>query len=415
MQSNNTTPPHQPTYGVHLDEETIFAILKYSVPELSAPPAISGLPHTKGFNNRIYIIEPKDGNSQSYVLKVNGRFFGAAKVENEVSCLLLLNHYCPDLPAPKVISWSTGGSSIARRDSTGKIINAEGKVSSDVPGWILMTHMPGSAVDVATLSSESKAELSKQIADSITLWRNNVPASFTSVNLHFGPYSLETAETSLYRPGSATGEQMHIYGVAESNNDCPPLTSLLDYYRTEIDFAVQTLSNDPAFVSNREALLPRLRRFIDETLPCLPIFQNRGDRGYFEFVHSDLFPRNIMMAGSPPRLTAIVDFEFSGFHPPMQEFVQEWLPEADGSDWPPDMHQMILEELGKRGQQTPRSLSSDEWEQTKKFALLRNYIAPWWIGTGSVEGDEMVRQLSNARKVVEEAIEELEKLVAKVE
>ncbi len=64
----------------------------------------------RSFNNRIYFPQLRLGSPDSegqglredleLVLKVNGRYFGADKIQNEVGCLWLLEKYCSRVPAP---------------------------------------------------------------------------------------------------------------------------------------------------------------------------------------------------------------------------------------------------------------------------------------------------------------------------
>lgn len=89
---HGSTPPHHPTYNVHLSAETIHKIVSAACPgqSLSFEPLSSG----KSFNNRIYFLEVENAEEgaqkQSLVLKVSGQFFRPDKVQNEVSCLMLV-------------------------------------------------------------------------------------------------------------------------------------------------------------------------------------------------------------------------------------------------------------------------------------------------------------------------------------
>ena len=99
----SSTPPLYPKYGVHFSEAQITTIVQQSLQNTSLQLSISTLLSDQSFNNRIYFIDFSNEAGQ-YVLKVNGRFFGGAKIENEVCCLLLLNQFCPELPVPRVVS-----------------------------------------------------------------------------------------------------------------------------------------------------------------------------------------------------------------------------------------------------------------------------------------------------------------------
>src|SRR5271156_6768204 len=90
---HGSTPPHHPTYNVHLSAETIHKIVSAACPGqslLSFEPLSSG----KSFNNHIYFLEVENAEEgaqkQSLVLKVSGQFFRPDKIQNEVSCFMLL-------------------------------------------------------------------------------------------------------------------------------------------------------------------------------------------------------------------------------------------------------------------------------------------------------------------------------------
>ncbi|PTB41733.1 uncharacterized protein TrAFT101_009653 [Trichoderma asperellum] len=81
----------------------------------------------------------------------------------------------------------------------------------------------------------------------------------------------------------------------------------------------------------------------------------------FQFTHYDLFPRNILVTGSPPRITGIVDWEFPGFFPPVDEFLDDWL---DGGDWPKEFYVAYLKRLEENGVATPaKSVRGDGWQK----------------------------------------------------
>ena len=269
-------------------------------------------------------------------------------------------------------------------------------------------------MDAAVLSSEDKIDLAVQLASVISTWRQAIPKSLTCGNIHFQACTPETADLSLYQTQLVTSLDSHIYGLLGSGNDfCPPSRSLLEYWQMEIKQQISKLSTDGAYISNREALLSLLYNFLEVTLPNLPIFQHIG-KDNFTFTHTDFFPRNVLVQGSPPKVTGIVDWEFSGFFPPMEEFVREWIPDCDESDWPSDMYEMMLEELERLGEGTPRSLSDGERAQLKNLNALRKWIAPWWMAQGGGEGDEVAieEELRLARYEVKTAVEGLVRLVS---
>ena len=103
---NETTPTYSPNYGIELTNDAISELVHDS---LKVRPGtltlkISPLPAGMSYNNKIYIINCDKGEGapiESYVLKVNGKHWGPAKVDNEVACLLLLQRFCPQVPVPR--------------------------------------------------------------------------------------------------------------------------------------------------------------------------------------------------------------------------------------------------------------------------------------------------------------------------
>ncbi|KAK0256801.1 hypothetical protein LTR35_018258, partial [Friedmanniomyces endolithicus] len=88
---STSTPPHQPTYCVHLSEHEIRRI-RDLVCSQRVLRNIHALEPNIAFNNRIYFLDYEDGGSTDssfslppgpltadHVLKVSGRFWGTAK------------------------------------------------------------------------------------------------------------------------------------------------------------------------------------------------------------------------------------------------------------------------------------------------------------------------------------------------
>jgi hypothetical protein len=129
----------------------------------------------------------------------------------------------------------------------------------------------------------------------------------------------------------------------------------------------------------------------------MSIFSQPINTAGFVFTSADLGPRNVLVSGSPPVITGLIDFEFSGFFSPFEEFVQEWPDEEDGEvDWPSDMWETMLQALERRDVFTPlRIRGTGAHKEIGLLGKLRNYIAPWWLtqrldsGDGSVLDEEV--------------------------
>lgn len=416
MHGGNGTPPHHPAFGVHISDDTITALLGSCLP-LRKISSIIRIPHDRSYNNRIFVIHFEGSDDDQHapcVLKVNGRFFGWAKVENETACLLLLNRYCPRLPVPKVLAWSEDGGHVSRQDESGVFTRTaiQGVQETKCPSWILMTHLPGSPLDTSTLATPDMKLLAEQIANAVATWRQAIPAAHCAANLHFRTLLESAGSQNLYRTETLDFPDMHIYGNIGSGNDRgEPARSLLSFWRIELEWQRTQLATKPAFTANRDALLEDLCDFIKDTLPKLSLFQTSSPSALFIFTHTDLFPRNILVSGSPPQLTGIVDFEFSGFFPAMEEFVQDWDPDPfdDGSEWPAEMYEMIMTEMERLSELTPRKLEDRERKEMLELSRMRYFVAPWWIEQG--EEEESGKDLERARREVKKAIAALEAMV----
>lgn len=143
------TPPHHPTYNIHLSLPSVQKICTSVFPSsILNNLSIRTLPHGGSFNNRIYFLSFQ--SEELHVLKLNGRFFGIDKVQNEVSCMLLLEKCCPEIPVPRVVAWSEDGEEIVVRDGNATrvgigYVNTKSNDSDGGKGkgWILMTCLPG--------------------------------------------------------------------------------------------------------------------------------------------------------------------------------------------------------------------------------------------------------------------------------
>lgn len=96
---------------------------------------------------------------QDYVLKINGRGFGADKIQNKVSCLRLLEAYCPEIPVPRAVAWSQDGST-AEIINTGRAITKSldlKPMDGTLEDCILMTRASGEPVDLVSISSPKPA------------------------------------------------------------------------------------------------------------------------------------------------------------------------------------------------------------------------------------------------------------------
>ena len=410
-----STPPHLPTYHVTLSHERIRVIVNHVYPEQSVT-SIRQLESGKSYNNRVYFIhvEPTQGDTAKstdplgLVLKLAGHYFDHRKVENELGCLLLLKEYCPDLPVPKAIAWSANGQSIKTVDRR-KIEAEEGKLFSD-HAWILESRLPGSVLTVADLDSKNGDGMLKQLAKLVTMWRTQVPESALWGNLRIrgGQTSQETkAVLTDLIPG-----RTFVVDASLLNNFYWPNT--LSYYPTLAQDQLSRLKKEPQFSRNQQAYGTEWNAWASEELPQYTLCR----KGKCVLTHLDFSPRNILVSTDEgvPRVTGILDFEFTGFFPPEEECLNAMVRQE--GDWEARHWDVIMREMAKLNQKVPptagvekeQSFDETHWKQARIIAKIIDRLAPWDIIEGKYEDDELRRELDEAAGVVNEGLKKLRQL-----
>ena len=146
------------------------------------------------------------------------------------------------------------------------------------------------------------------------------------------------------------------------------------------------------------------------------------------FTHNDLSDRNLLVVRcsrdrelngeSCVYLSGILDWEFSGFFPPFDEFlsasdemledITEDYSEAALQNTTYARH--LLPELEQRGIDTPRmGFIQEHWEEAKLLHQLRENVAPWWLRERPA-GDDLNEELDDAAKKVDMVLKKLTNL-----
>lgn len=284
------TPPHHPTAGVRVLRQEVEAIVSFGLPGYNLV-SISQLPSGKSFNNRIYFLELQHPTSKDLsqpeqaVLKVNGRFFGANKIQNEVSCLQLLWRYCPDIPSPRALAWSEDGRvascATSAQTRTCALDMPPGVEKPEHGGWILMPCVPGGPMPTADLSGAILTDLGKQLGDIIARLRRNIPPQKHCGNIRLSPENLGQQRLSVIDSTALT-----IYDIIHEGievND--PITTANEYYRFRLTNKLRKLETSNTYAPNR-SLAETLRVFISEQLPHLELTDGEGiPSGEFVLMH----------------------------------------------------------------------------------------------------------------------------------
>ncbi|OAQ85278.1 protein kinase-like protein [Purpureocillium lilacinum] len=401
------TPPHHPTAGVRVHRHEIEAIVACAFPS-SELASVTQLDSGKSYNNRIYFLElrhsPSESAPQRAVLKVNGRFFGANKVQNEVACFQLLEKYCPDVPTPRALAWSEDGTKVTI-DTRFK----QGACSLSLPpgvdnlehgGWILMSQVPGNPVAVDDLDQATLAQLGGQLGDIVASLRQNVPPQ-----QYCGNVLLPHGDPGSHTVPRLDGSSLTIRDILQEGiKTDEPVTSANAYYKLRLEDKLRELETSATYAPNRTIAQP-LRAFISETLPHLELAGDGIPAGEFVLTHYDLSPRNVLVSGTPPRITGLVDFEFAGFFSPVEEFLNDYI--GNAGDWPQVFYDSYLGRLRERGVATPaHGFDPDVWNLNHWLETLAGRIAPWELPGGCTD-EELREKLREAEVDVREMLKKL--------
>ncbi|KAK3678820.1 hypothetical protein LTR78_001273 [Recurvomyces mirabilis] len=417
------TPEDHPTYGVNLPDSTIRDIAALVSPDRTLE-RIQQLGRGESFNNRIYFLTFEracddtgvecldDLSTLDHVLKVSGRFWGIEKVQNEVSCLLLLEEYCPNVPAPRVIAYSEQGDTIrllprssgnGYPESVRDLVHPPLMESSTKRPWILMSRCHGTTLDLSQMQGHEKHDTLQQLARYMSQWRSCVPDV-----QHYGNLLLPDRPDLASRAALKTFPDLPSPTVAglldcTLNPSATPSTRL-EYQMLRLENQLAQLEATGTLAPSRAELVPLVRRFIHDIVPRLRLFKLLPQTPCF--THNDFAPRNILIsrcgAGNAPVVTGIVDFEFAGFFPAEEEFTN--LAQVE-TDWPVEAVEMLFRELEDRGVATPlHGLDGDAWEEVRTLYLVTLNIAPWWLVQGEVAGEGLVQELRAAAEKVREGI-----------
>ncbi|KAF9773227.1 hypothetical protein IL306_009000 [Fusarium sp. DS 682] len=262
-------------------------------------------------------------------------------------------------------------------------------------------------MNLSAISNDDKTHLARQLADHVTNWRQNIPPQMYAGNLCFQNMDdlISWPDITLSSLGGLEKAQFIIRGMLGEGLHCQNgIASPAEYYKLRLDNKLKTLENDEMFAPNR-GLVDSLKAFIQKVLPTVNAIKSEDES--FVFTHYDLSPRNILVSGQPLQITGIVDFEFSGFFPTLDEFLSDCI--ANSGDWPKDMYEVYLKRLESSGIPTPlEGIEKTHWEQMSLLEELVEKIAPWWL-PGEYQGEQLADELKKVKVRVEEILAKLDK------
>ena len=448
--SNSPTPPHRPTYNVRLLQPQLSAIIAtvLSGYQLSN---YTELERGKSFNNRIYFVTvtatatsttPQLPTKQ-LVLRLAGHHFNHLKIHNEVGWLLRFKEYCPSVPVPEVIAWSSDGASIETIDR-GFLDLAGFEEAKCGHGWVLQTRTPGRMLTVKDLDGNWGGAVLRELAGHMATWRSSRVAWAIRGQAVIGNQRLvdgKPGEES-WRPANARfppNRGFQTGGLLLTNKQETPSAGLrtwTGYYQFLLNDQYNHMTTAPELAHLRQRIADKVTAFLPQ-LPLLP-FLSTADNA-MRFTHMDFAPRNILIsdptdANKAPKVTGILDFEFSVCLPAPAEFLNSLVNQAD--DWTPRHYETLLaylrklEESAKEGgtriwiplTDPPEMPCLDgdrctcEYHSFEGLKVLEGVIAnvaPWYIMSNSHVGreEDLKRDCERAAEVVLYGIEKLRRML----
>jgi hypothetical protein len=296
------------------------------------------------------------------VLKIAGDGHGVEKIQNEVGCYLLLEKYCPEIPAPKLLAWCDSGRKIRTpeyaRGFRGNEIKSPPLLAMDNDdhvllgaakdaesrGWMLLTCVPGRPPTKEILTGPAQDEIHRQIGHYVAMWRNNLPTAHTIGNfrIHSNTSHPEPAAV-LYDKDILPGYGLYLNGLLNAPKTLALLDTAQKYYTFMLDSQLEKLKDENSLHQRSNEVYEVVKAFRDNFLPRLSLF-NAPE--IFIFAHTDLAPRNVHIVsavGGSYTVCGIFDFEFSGFYPQHHEFAEHMQNSLE--EWPIEGFQVLLSEL----------------------------------------------------------------------
>lgn len=257
--------------------------------------------------------------------------------------------------------------------------------------------MPTADLDDAILT-----DLAKQLGDVVACLRQDISPQKCCGNICLPHRKLGEQSVPVVDSTALTIRDIIHEGIEVDE----PITTANEYYRLRLTNKLQELENPGTYATNR-SLAETLRAFISEQLLHLELTDGDGiPPGEFVLTHYDLSPRNVLVSGQPPCITGVVDFEFAGFFPPVDEFLNEDIVN-NGGEWPRAFYEAYLARLHEKGVATPvRGFNSDVWNRNCWLETLVGSVAPWYL-PGGWKGEELQAKLREAEASATEMLRRL--------
>ncbi|CAM6127235.1 unnamed protein product [Calypogeia fissa] len=363
-----------PKYGIILPQNSAYAILSRVGEEDLESYKVSSL----GYNNRIYFVTAKSG--AEYVIKICGRYWKRVKTETEVVGLFLAGTLS-SVPAPRILAW----------DSKGEEFGVEYTVMRKLEGIRLQ--------DVWNdLSFEKKQNVVGQLAELVVSYRSRTePLAASLPQGKIGNFMIRGG------PRCQSGEMDTVdFDVGPTLEGLGPWWSYNAYLKTQLEVKMESVRKDPRMKAMK-ALLPK----VEALLETLETGDEIRDSVQFVFTHGDLNIQNLLVTyiNDLPKITAVLDWEWSGMFPAEEEFFCsfEFIMDeaADGTNEREQLQSHFFDILEDAGVDTPRTLPY--YWQRKYLYDLRETLFPWQI-----------QDCDDVDKAIEKAVADVHHLLLKL-
>jgi len=300
-------------------------------------------------------------NSESYVLKVGGRYWVSSKTEDEVKALQILAEFT-SIPVPRVLAYSLDA-------------NNEFGV-----GWILMTKLSGESM----LKICENQSLSFNALQSIIDDLSNLLAQ-----MHF-----KIPQTNRIGTFRLNGE------ISMDSNGLGPWSNYEQFVRDRAKLEIRTIDKHPAFAPVKDTLLLAIEQFDQLRF-------SHFDKLPFIFSHGDLHIQNILISlenPDAPRVTGLVDWEWSGSLPCSEEYFTSFNYFRNHENQA--VRDSFYDALEKHNVPTPRTI--ERFSSLEKINRFVTTLALWDLPNLSDPDDPIViKKTERIRSTVVSLIEDL--------
>lgn len=313
-----------------------------------------------GYNNLIFFIDTNE-SSERYALKIGGRYWIRIKTEAEVQSLRILAEFTT-IPVPRVFAYSS--------DRTNEF-GVE---------WILMSRLPGENMskicEKQTLSFNAIRSIIKDLAEFVSQMHWKIPR-----RKQIGAFRLN-------------GE------ISTDLDGRGPWPSYEQFVRQRAQAEISLLNKDPVFAPIKDVVLQAIEQFDQLKFPS---FENLP----FVFTHGDLDVQNILISmenSDAPRVTGIVDWEWTGSFPCSEQFFNSFDFFLQHKN--ENVRQMFFDEFEKRDVSTPRTI--EKFSLIDKINRFLVNLAPWDL-TDLIDPDDptVKKRLEKSSSIVVKTLEEM--------